>query len=288
MTSPAVLGHGTGPGVGDWLRDPALIACVAAAVVYAIGHRRISGRSPRSPVVGRGRTTACGGGWAVRVVAVAPPLDGIADDLTSVHMVQHLLLGLVAPLLLVIATPLQVAGAALPRPVRRTVVRAGHRLTGPAHASRRPVALAALIVVAEVATWAVWHVPAAYDAAVRNEALHGVEHLLMFLTGCALWWLVVVSGWHERSGLAIVYLFLVGLPMGAIAALMTLAPRPLYESQLRSAAEWGVRPLQDQQIAGAVMWGPGGVVLLVVASVLFVRWLGAGPAPGERVALWDP
>ncbi len=286
MTASVLLAHDAGSGVGDWLRDPAVLACAVGAGAYAVGHRRIASRSPHSPVVSRARTAAFVSGWVLLVASVAPPLDEIADDLASAHMVQHLLLGLVAPLLLVASTPLKVATPALPRRVRRSVVRTGHRLTS-RHVSRRPVALAAVIVVGEVATWAVWHVPAVYDAAIRNETLHNVEHLLMFLSGCALWWLVVVAGWREQSGLAIVYLLLVGLPLGAIAALMTLAPRPLYTSQLDTAAEWGIRPLHDQQIAGAIMWVPGGVVLLVAASVLFVRWLDAGPAPGERVTSWD-
>ncbi len=286
MSALAVPAHGGGTGVAGWLGDPALLACAVGAAVYALGHRRIARRAPRSAVVSPVRTAAFWCGWAVLVVAVSPPFDEVADDLMSVHMVQHLLLGLVAPLLLVLGTPLVVATAVLPVRARRRAVRAGHRVSRTSHASHRPVGLAASILVAVVATWTVWHVPTIYDAAVRHEPLHDVEHLLMFATGCALWWLVVTTGWHERSGLAVVYLFLLGLPMGAVAALLTLAPRTLYESQLRSAAERGVAPLSDQQIAGAIMWVPGGLVLLVAASVLFVRWLGSGPSPGERVS-WD-
>jgi putative membrane protein len=75
--------------------------------------------------------------------------------------------------------------------------------------------------------------------------------------------------------------------VGALAAIFTLAPHPLFASHLTTTAAWGLTPLGDQQLAGAIMWVPGGGLYLTFGVVLFVRWLGAGPLPGERTALWD-
>src|SRR5262249_48468573 len=143
------------------------------------------------------------------------------------------------------------------------------------------------IVAGQVGVLVFWHLPFAYDAAVRNTVLHGIEHLSLLVSGLALWWIIVTGTWRDRAGLAILYLFLAGLPMGAIAALLALANHPLSTSQLPGRAQWGLTPIEDQQLAGAIMWVPGGIVYLAAASALFVRWLSSGPKPGEPVVRWD-
>jgi cytochrome c oxidase assembly factor CtaG len=192
---------------------------------------------------------------------------------------------------------LQVCSFGLSSASRRTLLRATHRASVATGLSRGATGVALAAVALHVLVMVAWHVPAVYDAAVRDDVLHGVEHLTMFLAGLLLWWVVLSVGWRARSGLAVVYLFLAGLPMGALAAMFTLAPHPLYTSHLATAASWGMSPLSDQQLAGAIMWVPGGGIYLTLGVVLFVRWLGSGPAPGEqvpavripveRVAAWD-
>jgi cytochrome c oxidase assembly factor CtaG len=224
---------------------------------------------------------------AVLVAAVASPLDRAADELFAFHMVQHLLLGLVAPLLIVAAAPVQVGIFGLSAASRRTLLRAGHRSSAVTGLSRASTGFALAAVVAHVGLMFLWHVPPVYDLAVRHPLLHGGEHLTLFAAGVALWWVVLSVGWHHRSAMAVVYLFLAGLPLGALAAIFTLAPHPLYASHLATSAAWGLTPLEDQQLAGAIMWVPGGGVYLAMGTALFVRWLGAGPLPGERTAAWD-
>jgi cytochrome c oxidase assembly factor CtaG len=224
---------------------------------------------------------------AVLVVAVASPLDRAADELFALHMVQHLLIGLVAPLLFVASTPVQVGVFGLSPASRRTILRSGHRASVATGVSRASTGLALAAVVLHVGSWFLWHIPVVYDAAVRHPVLHGGEHLTLFAAGLLLWWVVVSVGWHHRSAMAVVYLFLAGLPVGALAAIFTLAPHPLFTSHLTTTAAWGLTPLADQQLAGAIMWVPGGGLYLALGVVLFVRWLGAGPLPGERTALWD-
>ncbi|MEZ5410137.1 MAG: cytochrome c oxidase assembly protein [Acidimicrobiales bacterium] len=184
--------------------------------------------------------------FVVTAVAVAPPIGGWADELLLGHMAQHLVLAVVVPLL-------AAGGLRRPTPV------GGGRL--------------ALVTAAHVGTLAVWHLPALYDGAVDSSRLHAVEHLTMLAGGLAFWPLVLVS----PGGL--LALFTAGLGSGALAALLTLSPRPLYQAHLVSAPAHGLTALGDQQLAGAVMWVPGGLVYAGVAVALLLRWLAREPAP---------
>lgn len=184
--------------------------------------------------------------FLVTAVAVAPPVGARADELLLGHMAQHLVLAVVVPLL-------AAGGLRPPDPV------GGGRL--------------ALVTAAHVGTLALWHVPALYDGAVDSSPLHALEHLTMLAGGLAFWPLVLVS----PGGL--LGLFTAGLGSGALAALLTLSPRPLYTAHLVSAPAHGLTALGDQQLAGAVMWVPGGLVYAGVAVALLLRWLRRAPVP---------
>jgi cytochrome c oxidase assembly factor CtaG len=280
-----VLAHGSGAGWTAWVTDPATWWVLAGAACYEVGRHRLASRHPRSPLIARSRVAAFWAGVATLLVALTPPVDRAAEDLFSAHMVQHLLLALVAPLAFVLARPLLVMAHVAGRPTRLALVSLGRRPF--AWAARGSVALALVLISAHVVVFTVWHVPTLYDAAVEHDWIHLLEHASLFVTGLALWWVLVSVRWHARSGLAVLYLFLVGLPMGALGALLTLAPRPIYPVHEATTAEWDLTPLEDQQLAGGIMWVPGGTIYLAAASVLFVRWLRSGPAPGQEVVRWD-
>ena len=283
-----VLAHAVGPGTSaaGISAALALAAFVGAGTAYELGRRRIRRRPGTERFASTSQVVAFWCGVALALVAVASPVDALGDDLFSMHMVQHLLLGLVAPLLIVLGAPVRVMTHALPRRRRIQVSRVGHRVTRRTGLRRAAVATGILAVAVHVGTFYLWHVPAAYDLAERHEVVHAVEHATMLLAGLALWWVVLGVRWQNRSGLAVLYLFLAGLPMGALAALLTLAPEPLYSAHLATTAEWGLTPLEDQQLAGAIMWVPGGLVYLATATVVFVGWLGSGPARGEERLAW--
>lgn len=275
-----------GPGSlarGWTILSPVMIWIVLAAAGYQYGRIRLRRRYPHSPLLRPGRTIAFWSGLATIMVALVSPLDAWAEELFAYHMTQHLLLGLAAPLLFVLGRPLQVASFGLRNPTRRMILRDLHRLRIRLRVPGPLLALGAVGV--HVLVFSIWHVPTLYDRAVASSQLHIFEHLTMFLSGLALWWAVVAVGWRDRSASAILYLFLAGLPMGALAALLTFAPSPLYTSHLSSASRFGLTPLTDQQLAGAIMWVPGGTVYLALGVILFVRWLGAGPEPGT--SNWD-
>jgi len=267
-----------------WSVDPSLVLVlltVAALYAHAVHARprAVRGRAG----IERWRMVAFGAGMLTVVVALVSPLDRLAEALFAAHMVQHLLLTVVAAPLLVLGRANIALRSAVPVDVRR---RAGRRL---ARGLRRagPAAAVSLGVGAHVATLLLWHVPAAYDAALRLPSVHVTEHVTLLLGGLAFW--VVVGAGRRRpvpaAGLAA---FVASLVSVLLAAAMTVADRPWYTSHLTSTSAWGLSPLEDQQLAAAIMWVPGGLVYLAAAGVVVFRWIrdderaGVHPAPAAR------
>jgi putative membrane protein len=125
-----------------------------------------------------------------------------------------------------------------------------------------------------LAIW-VWHVPALYELAVRNEAVHALQHA-MFVGTAALFWWGMVYGRYGRAGYgaAVFYVFTTTVHTGLLGAILTLAHSPLYPEYAATAAAHGMDPLEDQQLAGLIMWVPAGLVLTMLGIALFVAWLG--------------
>lgn len=262
-----------------WTWDPPVVlALLAAVTAYGLGLRE---RRRRRPGTRSGHVLETGSfmaGLAVLVVALVSPVDSIAGDLFWVHMTQHLLVGLVAPLLVVCGRPVAVMSGALSRHAQREVQRAVSPYRRAIHFRRSSTAWSLVAVSGHVLAFWVWHAPPFYDAAIRNDLLHALEHVTLFATGALFWWVIVAVRWRERSGAAVLYLFVAGFASGALAALLTLAPHSLYDVHATTTAAWHLTPLEDQQLAGAVMWVPGGAVYVAAAVVLFVRWLDAAPS----------
>jgi putative membrane protein len=241
-------------------------ALLLAAVLYRQGLVNLRARArpgPRPRQVG-----AFAGGVATLAVALVSPLDGAAASLFAAHMVQHLVLMMVAAPLLAAGRPVLVVGAALPATGRRRLRRFAVRRS--ATALVHPVAVWAL---GTVVLWA-WHLPGLYDAAVRNDALHAIEHATLLGSAALLW--AVVLGRSPRplaAPAAVGLLFATMLQSSGLGAVLTLARAPLYSVHEATTAGWGLTPLEDQQLAGALMWVPPGVVYLGVMAALLVRWL---------------
>lgn len=175
-------------------------------------------------------------GLAVTGAALVPPLETATTSSLTAHMVQHvLLIAVAAPLL----------GAGLPR--------AGH------HQRWAGWTAAALAVEAGV-MWA-WHAPGPYEAALRVEPLHALEHLSLLGTATVFWWALDV---RRPAGGAVAFVFAAALPGSALGAAMTLAASPWYASY---------PSLADQQLAGVVMWAFAGLAYVVGGAVVFAVWL---------------
>ena len=268
----------TAPGTlwSSWTFQPLVVVGMClGAWVYLRGVRAAwRGRSPGRGIR-RGQVVAFAGGLAALAVALISPLDALSEDLLSAHMAQHLLLLMVAPLLLVLGSPVLSMTMAIPpawrRMGRRMARRPGVRAVGRALTHPLTTWLLALI-----ALWA-WHAPALYQGALQHEGIHLLEHASFLGTALLFWWTALQPSGPRRlpRGADVLYVFTGSLPGAALGALFAFASAPLYPLYAVRVSVWGLTPLQDQQLAGVIMWIPSGVIYLGVSAWLFVRWLGA-------------
>jgi putative membrane protein len=248
----------------------ALFAATLAlcAVLYVVGVRTVWTRAGAGRVLTPARAAAFGAGIATLLVALAGPLDDRAATSLTAHMVQHLLLIAVAPPLLA-AGGFGVAVLAVLGARRRSVVRVTRRVA-PGSSTRAWLLWLVGATVAVSVVVAVWHIPAAYDAAVRHPPLHALEHASFLVAGLVFWWAALGAGRRSRRGWGFVAVFVATFSATALGVLMMLASTPWYAPYAGGPAR---AALEDQQVAGAVMWGFGGLAAVVAAVALFASWL---------------
>ena len=247
---------------GSW--HPDVVAGVAfLAGLYVAAARRANLRPSA------GARTAFVGALAVLLAALNGPLHDLSDAyLFSAHMVQHLLLTLVVPPLLLLGTPGPMLDAGLGALVRP-------RLAGTAvRTLTRPIPALALYTLALV----VWHLPAPYGAALEHHGLHVVEHLTFMATATLAWWPVLARSRVAPAlpyGAQILYLFAFGIPMTIVAAMVTGAEEVLYPFYAAAPRVTALSPLADQRLGGVLMWVPAGLVPLAAFTAVFFRWAAA-------------
>jgi putative membrane protein len=253
-----------------WSFEPWVVACLAiSALLYALGLRRLWRRAGAARGIGGWHAAAFGAGWLTLAAALLSPLDALGAQLFSAHMVQHELLMVVAAPLLVLGRPLAAWTWALPMTARRSVgAWTRHPLWArPWHAITAP--LGAWLLHA-LALWA-WHVPALFDAALANEAVHALQHASFLVGALLFWWSVLGARRAYAAGL--LSLFTTLLHTAALGALLALAASPWYAAYLGRTSAFGLSPLEDQQLGGMVMWMPAGFGYLAAALVLMARLL---------------
>ncbi len=205
-------------------------------------------------------------GAVLILVAVVSPLDRLGNELLSVHMAQHLLLGDIAPLLIALSLSPRVL-APLWRPGALRVLRV---IGDP---------LAALPLW--IANLYLWHLPALYQLALRHDLVHALEHLMFFAFGLNMWLSVTgavpVPRWF-RQGAQLAYVAAVRVAGMLLANFLIFAGSVVYPYYRAGAARHGVSALTDQRIAGALMMIEGMVVAIAVFAWLFVR----GTSDAER------
>jgi putative membrane protein len=259
----------------------ALGALLALAILYALGRWSMRADAAHRTRAGAGAFWL---GWAAMLAAILPPLDALAVQRFAAHMLQHELLMLVGAPLIVAGRPLATAMLGLPRALRRR---------SSAVLQRHGTAAAWRLATAPVAAWALhgaaiwlWHAPALYDAAVRSEGVHALQHA-MFTGTAVLFWSGLVYGRYGRAGYgaSVFYVFTTLIHTGLLGAVFTLSPVAFY----RVYAERAPDPVADQQLAGLVMWVPAGLVLTATGIALFAAWLGEGERrAGHRGPLGVP
>jgi putative membrane protein len=201
-------------------------------------------------------------GVLVILVSLNGPMHELADNfLFSAHMVQHLMLTLVMPPLLLAGSPDWLLKAL----IRRTVgMRVARTLTNPL------IAFGVYNIV-----FAGWHVPMFYDWALENHNLHIVEHLMFMVSACMVWWPVVnpvAELSRMETPVRLLYLFVLSVPMAIVSALITLSENVLYTFYEAAPRVVGLSALEDQQLGGLIMWVPGALVFWTAITIIFFRW----------------
>ena len=211
--------------------------------------------------------------FVLALVALVAALNGPIHDLAergvfTAHMAQHLILTLVVPPLLLAGTPPFMADAILaPLLASRATRFVIRTLTGP---------------VVALSVWAValfvWHLPRPYGAALDSHALHFVQHAVLLATALLAWW-PIASPSRRLPALPyaaqLLYLFVFGMPMTIVAAMIVGAEQLLYPVSTMTPSAVGLTPIEDQRLGGILMWVPAGVVPLVAFTVVFFRWAAA-------------
>ncbi len=207
------------------------------------------------------------------------PLHDLSDDyLFSAHMVQHLLLTLAMPPLLIFG----VSGWML-RPLLK------NRILGPI--ARKITKPAWCFTIFNLAI-AIWHLPFFYNAAMANHNIHIVEHLIFMSAAVLMWW-PLSSQLPELPRLPypgqMLYCFLMSIPMSVVAVYITMADHVLYPAYSSAPRIFPLSPMEDQMLGGLIMWVPGGLIFTIIMSVVFFKWSvrGEDSSAGAQVD-WKP
>ena len=266
--------------MAEWRPDPAAALALAVCLwAYGRGLVRLWRRAGYGRGVSALESLAFAAGIAALALAFLSPLDAATGTLLTAHMIQHLLLIAVAPLLILLGRPDAVLPFAFPEAARRAVSRSPWlRPAGSLRRLARPLPAALLHALA---LW-LWHAPGPFEAALRSNLLHDLEHASFLATALLFWQSVIFAGRSPSARIAAIVATLVTLiQSGFLGALITLAGRPLYQAY-RFSDVWGLTPAEDQQLAGLVMWIPMGAIYLVTGLVLAAMLIGAEqPGPPQ-------
>jgi len=222
------------------------------------------------------------GGVVTLFLALVSPLDPLSDDyLFSAHMMQHILLDMVAPLCFVLGMPADLVRSAL----RWHPAAVAERILG------HPVVAWFL----GTATLCIWHAPVLYNATLENDNVHIFEHLTFLVTGTILWWPAFnrVPGLRLTPMMSVLYLTLAALANGVLGIFFSFSSTPYYEAYLHPKDElgllpllrgkWGLDPLNDQQLGGGFMWVLGSIIYLWAIVVVVVRWYQLPDTEGKHI-----
>jgi cytochrome c oxidase assembly factor CtaG len=276
------------PPLLDWSFAPVpIVGCITASYLYWRGRRTASAALGRGTAWDNG-DTAFALGIGALLLALISPISYFDTTLQWDHMVQHVLLLLVAPPLLLLADPFRTAWAGYLAAQGKPVSVEG---TWPARVMRvlhsGPKA-AAVVVVAFSVDLLVWHLPVIYNATLRIASVHDLEHLTFLLVGLLFWDQVIspvkATGRLSLLGRAVVVLIGMFVSWG-LAIVIGYATHPLYAYPTPTG---GLSLLADQEIAAGVMWVPGGTPFLIALLYLGIRWFETDDRSATTAAVAQP
>lgn len=281
----------------EW-RAEVVLPLTLLGVLYVLGWRRLRQRTRAAHATYRlangWRLAAYLGGLVVILLALLSPIDVLGGQLFFMHMIQHLLLVMIAPPLLMLANPLPFILWGLPARSRRT---AGGWLSGVLHRESpfrrflRSATGPGIVWLLYVIFLLGWHDPNMYNAALRSEFVHDLEHLTFFLPAMLYWWHIIGAGprIHKQFGrLARMGYVIAAIPPTMFTGIaIAFANQPIYDYYLGVPRPWNLDVLSDQRISGVIMWIPGSMMYIVAVLILAARWLrGEESKPPLPVAKW--
>ena len=279
LAAPPVFAHGLVPDAPptilglatDWGLEPAVVLpLLAAALLWVWAVRRIRERHPSNPVPPV-RSAAFAGGLASIAIALLSGIDRYDTTLFSVHMVQHLLLTLVAAPLLALAAPVTTLLRVASPNVRRRVLL-------PILHSRLARILGFPVVSWLIFAGVMWgtHFSPIFDRSLEDPLVHDLEHGLYLAAALLFWWPAVgldPSPWRMPHPVRAIYAFL-QMPQNTFLAVAILyAGSPLYAHYATLVRPWGPTALEDQQLAGVLMWLGGDALFLAAIGAIVAGWM---------------
>ena len=277
---PSIYAHSSGgdldPGIGilaSWTwKEPTLLVILAVGILYARGLRNWPHPRPMKPW----RPYFFYAGLAFLVIALVSPIDALSDDLFFMHMIQHLLMVMVAPPLLLLGAPTTPLLRGVPKFVLKGVVAPLMR-NQEVRSSYRFLTYAGTVwVLFSINMWA-WHFyGGAYERATQNAALHIFMHWTFITTATLFWW-VVIDPRPLRSRipypLRLIFLGVTMFQNVALGAGITFQTSTLYPYYATRARLWDISPLSDQQAGGLVMWIIGTMMIMTALLITTAIWL---------------
>ena len=269
MTLPTGAPIPTGAPLAHWSPDPLVIVLIVlAGLAYARAFRRVRAAGAKFPV---NRLVAFSAGLGATAVALLSPVDVYSDVWFSVHVAQHLLLTLAAAPLLVLGAPVRLLLLASSPERRRRSILPFLRSSVVTTLSRPPVAFA-LFVITQYAV----HLTPLYDLALREPAVHVLEHVLFLGTGVLFWESVI--GLDPAPGRRLGYparllVLALAIPLEGFLALAIFSARtPLYAAYAGLPAPWGPQALADQRAGAALMWLASDAVMIGALLLTAAAW----------------
>jgi cytochrome c oxidase assembly factor CtaG len=256
-----------------WLPDPAVLAPLALLAGVYVWRFREARREAGPRGASALQALAFAGAMLALLAALVSPIDGLGEDyLFSAHMLQHVLLGDIAAVLLLLS-------------LSRVMMRPATRRLAAVERSLGPFASPLTGLSLWLGLMYLWHVPALYDAAVEHPLVHPIEHVSFFAAGVALWWPLVQPVPMRRRLTGMQPLLYIASAKAGLAALglalawSTTAFYPYYETTPRI---WGLSPVEDQNVGGVIMMVEQSLTLVIALVALFVAMLARSEADERR------
>jgi putative membrane protein len=264
----------------SWSWQPAVLAgliVLAGGYAYAVYYFRRQNwlnRPEQQSLIKHSHLLYFAASLVTLFLALASPIDTLSTILFTMHMTQHILL-------VMVAAPLLLLG--LPAPFLRPLIREPRlkaSLTWLTHPFIAFFLYNGVLLV--------WHLPVLYDAALQNELVHDLEHAMFFYTAVLSWW-PLLSPLPELPRLSypaqILYIFLIAIPGGILAALLVFAGDVLYPTYAAAPRLWDFSALADQQAGALVMMIPGKAIYLVALTIVFFIWFNQDEPRGQEQLL---